>query len=262
MQPSLRFEPVCFAGLSDRGRVRTHNEDAIVLDPALGLAVLADGMGGHQAGEVASAIAVQEVRARLAASLARSAAPADIELAVRAAVASANQAILTAAARSPECRGMGTTLVLALFTREAVTIAHVGDSRAYRLRAGTLQALTRDHSLVQQQIDAGLLNPEQARQQRQRHVLTRALGVEGDCGPELSRHPRQPGDRYLLCSDGLHDMLSDEQIAAELRRTPGTQAAARVLLDAANDAGGHDNVSIIVADCPSDRDFRSVPCPN
>ena len=262
MQSQLCSEPMCFAGLSDRGRVRTHNEDAIALDPVLGLAVLADGMGGHQAGEVASAIAVQEVRARLAASLTRRATSREIEPAVRAAVASANQAILTAAARSPGCRGMGTTLVLALFTRDAVTIAHVGDSRAYRLRAGELQALTRDHSLVRQQIDAGLLHPGQARQRRERHVLTHALGVEGDCGPELSHHPLQPGDRYLLCSDGLHDMLSDEQIGTELRRTPGAQAAARVLLHAANDAGGHDNVSVIVADCPSGRDFRSVPCPS
>ena len=262
MQPPSCSASVCFAGLSDRGRVRAHNEDAITLDPALGLAVLADGMGGHQAGEVASAIAVQTVRARLAASLARSAAPDEIEAAVRAAVVAAHQAILTTAARTPGCRGMGTTLVLALFTRETVLVAHVGDSRAYRLRAGELQALTRDHSLVQQQIDAGLLRPQQARQLPERHVLTRALGIEGDGAPELSRHPLQPGDRYLLCSDGLHDMLDDGRIGAELRRLPGAQTAARALLKAANEAGGHDNVSVIVADCPSGNHFRSTPCPD
>ncbi len=262
MQPLSCSASVCFAGLSDRGRVRTHNEDAIALDPALGLAVLADGMGGHQAGEVASAIAVQTVRAHLTASLARAAEPGEIEAAVRTAVAAAHQAILTAAARTPGCRGMGTTLVLALFTREAVLIAHVGDSRAYRLRAGELRALTRDHSLVQQQIDAGLRRPQQARQLPERHVLTRALGIEGNGAPELSRHPLQPGDRYLLCSDGLHDMIDDERIAAGLRRAPGPQAAARVLLDAANDAGGHDNVSVIVADCPSGNHFSSTPCPD
>jgi len=261
MQPLPRSASVCFAGLSDRGRVRAHNEDAIALDPALGLAVLADGMGGHQAGEVASAIAVQTVRARLGASLTRGVTPEEIEPSVCAAVTAANQAILTVAAHMPACHGMGTTLVLALFTRNTVTVAHVGDSRAYRLRAGELQALTRDHSLVQQQIDAGLLRPEQARQRRERHVLTRALGIEGGRVPALSSHPLQPGDRYLLCSDGLHDMLSDERIGTELHRTPGPQAAARALLDAANEAGGHDNISVIVADWPSDRNFRSAPCP-
>jgi protein phosphatase len=253
---------VRFAGLSDCGRVRANNEDTIAFEPALGLAVLADGMGGYQAGEVASAIAVQEVRARLGSALADDAAAGSLEQAVRAAVDGANEAIYATAQRDPGCHGMGTTLVLALFADGAVMIAHIGDSRAYRLRDGCLQALTRDHSLVQEQVDAGLLRPEQARQLRYRNVLTHALGVETHPRFELVRHPLQPGDRYLLCSDGLHDMLSDAQIAAELRRAAGPEAAARTLLDAANQAGGLDNISIIVADCPPDSCPRSKSCPS
>lgn len=249
MSAALDSRRCQFIGLTDRGRVRANNEDAIAIVAELGLAVLADGMGGYNAGEVASAMAVDEVVRALRATLPRATSPDEQEQAIRASVARANQAILRAAATHPPYHGMGTTLVLARLDGGQVTIAHVGDSRAYRLRRGTLEPLTRDHSLVQEQVAAGRLAAERARDMPYRHLLTHALGAEPTARPDLSRHGIEPGDRYLLCSDGLHDMLDDAAITAELLHAASPRAGAQALLDAANAAGGQDNISIILVEC-------------
>lgn len=261
MLPPFQASPCRFVGLSDCGRVRANNEDAIAIANELGLAVLADGMGGYNAGEVASAMAADEVVRALRTALPGVTSPEGLDQAVRASVAQANQAVWQAAAEHPQYRGMGTTLVLLLLDGAEACIAHVGDSRAYRLRNGRLQPLTRDHSVVQEQVEAGLVTPERARHLPYRNLLTHALGVESTVQPDLARHAVEPGDLYLLCSDGLHDMLSDEEITALLLRSATPGDAARALVDAANAAGGQDNISIILAQCTPDPAHRSEKCP-
>lgn len=243
----MRFE---FHSLSDPGRVRNNNEDAVACEPGLGLALLADGMGGYNAGEIASAMAIATLRTELTGWMAREAQPAPLATATQAlqhATTQANTAILHAAQNNPHYEGMGTTLVLGLFQATRALIGHIGDSRCYRWRDGQLVALTRDHSLLQEQIDAGLLTPEEAQYAPNRNLVTRALGVEPDVMIELHEHEVRGGDVYLLCSDGLNDMLSDADMAALLATGGGATArAARLLLEAANAAGGRDNISLIL----------------
>lgn len=242
-----------FVGLTDAGRIRANNEDAISTLEPLGLAVLADGMGGYNAGEVASAMAVEHIRQHLQPWLtARPVASRELPQAVLRGIELANQAIYEASAAHREFRGMGTTVVVAVFHGSRVLLAHAGDSRVYRLRQGQLVTLTRDHSLLQEQIDAGLISPELARHATYRNLVTRAVGVEAAVRPDLNELGTEPGDLYLLCSDGLNDMLSDEEIASVLLRTPSLEAAARALVDAANAAGGRDNISVILAQVQPD----------
>ncbi len=228
------------AGLTDAGRVREHNEDAIAWDSVQGWAVLADGMGGHQAGEVASAIAVERISEQL-----KVAGGADKATLLLGAVAQANNAIHQQAIGQAQLRTMGTTVVTVSLHENRLYCAHVGDSRLYRLRAGELQQLTRDHSLVQELVDEGMIDAEQARTSEQKNVITRALGLESEVAVELSEDVTQCEDSYLLCSDGLSDRLRDEEIAA-LLAGEALPEVVQGLVDAANERGGEDNISVIV----------------
>ncbi|TJZ71741.1 Stp1/IreP family PP2C-type Ser/Thr phosphatase [Chitiniphilus eburneus] len=241
-------------GVSDPGLIRDHNEDALGYDPALGYAVLADGMGGYNAGEVASGIAIEMMAhtvreglaTRAAAALDRRGVP-HARTVLEEAVFQANSAIHGTAQAQPQCAGMGTTLVATLFFDNRVMVAHVGDSRCYRLRDDVLVQLTRDHSFLQEQIDSGLITPQEARLSHHKNLVTRAVGIDLSVEAELHGYAVQPGDLYLLCSDGLNDMLEDEEIAEVLSDLGGhpSLAVAR-LVECANAAGGRDNVSVLL----------------
>ncbi|MDR1600048.1 MAG: Stp1/IreP family PP2C-type Ser/Thr phosphatase [Oscillospiraceae bacterium] len=225
---------------TDTGRVRDKNEDAILIDPA-GLYIIADGMGGHRAGEVASSVAAQSLRRSLAH------APFDPG-ALSEAVALANQAVYEAARTHAECRGMGTTITLLWVdsTRASgALIAQIGDSRAYLLRGGRLHRCTRDHSIVDEMLRKKLITPDQARVHPERSVITRAVGISPAVKPDLFEWDRQDGDLWLLCSDGLTDMLDDAAIASILRSRPPEQAA-DILMSRALDQGGLDNISLLL----------------
>ncbi len=234
---------------SDAGRVRSHNEDSIAFDAETGFAVLADGMGGYNAGEVASGIAVTLIATGLKGQLAQ-AGKLDVrarETLLKEQVLAANNAIMQAAQKRPECEGMGTTVVAALFREGKVSVAHLGDSRLYRLREGKLDLLTRDHSLLQEQLDQGMLTPEEAKTSHHRNIVTRALGVERDAVAEVGTFDALSGDIFLLCSDGLNDMLEDEEIGLTVQTLESNvKLAADQLVDLANENGGRDNVSVIL----------------
>jgi serine/threonine protein phosphatase PrpC len=237
------------------GMVRSHNEDSITTDPEIGLAVLADGMGGYNAGEVASGIATALISSETREALVRQAAhevdkttgaPA-AALLLRQIIAKANTSIFHSANSQPQYAGMGTTLVVALFCNNQVTLAHIGDSRCYRYRAGKLEQITRDHSLLQEQIDSGLLTKEAAKRSQNKNLVTRALGIEPAVEAEIHSYSAKEGDIYLICSDGLNDMVEDEDIEMTLEAL-GTnlQLAANQLVQMANDNGGRDNISVIL----------------
>ena len=242
-----------FAALTDTGLLRPHNEDAIAICPDFGLVILADGMGGYNAGEVASNIAITTARHVMETELQAIAAEPSIDALEHMpallchAVNEANTAILTAALLEPLYAGMGTTLVMALFHRETITLAHVGDSRCYRQRDGQLEQLTRDHSHLQEQIDAGLVSVDDAWFAPNRNLITRAVGVDDVIEVEVHEFAVLPGDRYLLCSDGLSDMLTAQHIAATLQESQGDmQRAVANLVSCANEQGGRDNISVIL----------------
>jgi PPM family protein phosphatase len=233
----------------DTGRARTNNEDSVSLDESVALAVLADGMGGYNAGEVASNMATTFIRTELGRWLREAgedATDTEVRRAMDICVDNANRAIFNAANSNPQYAGMGTTLVVAVFRGQRLLIGHVGDSRAYRLRAGRLQQITRDHSLLQEQIDAGLITPEQAAFSANKNLVTRAVGVEDTVLLETHLHEVQPGDLLLMCSDGLSDMLDDTSITQVLQMHDSLAAAGAALIEAANDAGGKDNISLIL----------------
>ena len=235
------------AAKSDMGRVRQNNEDSLLVDEQLGLLIVADGMGGHAGGEVASAVAVQAIAAYMKGHLAGPA-PADHTAALlQAAIRTADEAIWSIAHAHRQLRGMGTTVVLALCQGDRVHIAHVGDSRAYLLHHGELRQLTEDHSVVAQLIKAGRLTPRRARSHPLRHQITRSLGGQ-EAVAELQCVIWQGGDYLLLCSDGLTTMVEDHHIA-ELILQGGTdvQAACEALVARANANGGQDNISVILA---------------
>ena len=235
---------------TDPGLARDNNEDAVSFDPATRLCILADGMGGYNAGEVASSMATKFIKAELGRWLseaAHSASDAEVRRALDICVDNANRAIFNAANSNPHCAGMGTTLVLGVFRETCLLMGHVGDSRAYRLRGTQLSRITHDHSLLQEQIDSGLITPEQAAVSANKNLVTRALGVEIDVLLETHLHDVLPGDTYLLCSDGLSDMLDDERIAQALIDGDGLSHVAMTLIDAANEAGGRDNISVVLA---------------
>jgi protein phosphatase len=240
--------------LTDTGKLRDHNEDAVFVDPACGVAILADGMGGYNAGEVASGMAIsilsETLRRDFSVGLLHGAENyGDTKCAERTLlerIAMANSAVFRASKSEAECAGMGTTLVAAVFHDNHVTIAHLGDSRLYRLRGGEFRLLTRDHSLLQEQLDAGLITPGEA-YYYDKSLVTRALGVEAFPNTESHTYATQPGDVYLLCSDGLNDMVDGCDIlgalvgaSADLPRT------AERLIRIANDNGGYDNVSVVL----------------
>lgn len=241
--------------LTDPGRLRQNNEDAVFAEARLGLAVLADGMGGHNAGEVASQMAITAIGSELAHAFETTPPHRLTEQGIPFAQAAlvdvirrTNAAIHLAAQQNLRYAGMGATLVAALFFDDRLVVAHVGDSRLYRLRAGELICLTRDHSLLQEQIDKGMISPEQARHAPSRNLVTRALGVEADVVVDVAQHAVLPGDLYLLCSDGLNDMVDDPEIAAIMNEfSANLQLCATQLVQIANRHGGRDNVSVILA---------------
>ena len=236
---------------SDTGHVRACNQDRVVVDAACGVLVLADGMGGHRAGEVASEIAADRALAEL--RVAQSASVADTTaglLRVGHAVEAANQALLDTCVARPELSGMGTTMVVGAFRDNRLFYAHVGDSRLYRIRFGRMRRLTHDHSLIQRMVDEGVfLNRAEARQAGiPDNVLTRGLGLHDQAEVDVGDALLEAGDTYLACSDGLHGLISDADIARILRDPAGDlESQAQQLLDAALAAGGVDNVSLILA---------------
>jgi len=243
------------AAATHTGMVRSHNEDTVGSDPGIGLAVLADGMGGYNAGEVASGIAValvtkqtRELLSRLGAvqgeQSERQSIAADI---LHDAISHANSSIFQAANSQPQYSGMGTTLVVALLSDNHINVAHVGDSRLYRLRGEELVQLTRDHSLLQEQIDSGMITREMARRSQNKNLVTRAVGIEPAVEPEINSFEVREGDTYLLCSDGLNDMVEDDDIHLTLTSLQANlPLAANQLVQMANDNGGRDNVSVIL----------------
>ena len=242
----MEFE---FYSQTDTGRVRSNNEDSIALEEACALAVLADGMGGYAAGEVASGMACEFIRAELGRWLTEAAAnasDADVKRAMDICVDNANRAIFSAASSNPTYAGMGTTLVMGVFRSGRLLMGHIGDSRGYRWRAGQLQQITKDHSLLQEQIDAGMLTPEQALYSANKNLVTRALGVEDLALLETHQHEVQSGDIYLMCSDGLSDMLRDPQIADVLSAHTSLPEIGAALVAAANEAGGRDNIAVVL----------------
>jgi protein phosphatase len=236
--------------LTDTGRLRESNEDSVVLDPDNQVVVLADGMGGYNAGEVASVMATTFIKTELGRWLSAGGAQAsarEIKRAMEICVDNANQSIFNAANSNPQYEGMGTTLVMGVFQGSRALIGHVGDSRCYRLRGNTLVQITRDHSLLQEQIDAGLISQEQAQYAAHKNLVTRALGVEDTVLLEVNEYRAEEGDLYLLCSDGLSDMVTDGGITALLVSAGTLEEKGRALIDAANGCGGRDNISVILA---------------
>ena len=239
-----------FAALSDAGRVRRNNEDAIAFDPALGLAVLADGMGGYNGGEVASGMAIALLQAgfgRWLAHAGASAQPRAIRRAMQKSVDETNRSIYEAGAANPQLRGMGTTLVLEAFGPNRAVVGHIGDSRCYRWQGGALELLTRDHSLLQERLDAGAITQEQAAIFPYRNLVTRALGIERQVEVDVNEHAAHAGDLFLLCSDGLSEMLSESDMRIILSRNVSLPQKATLLVAAANDNGGKDNISVLLA---------------
>lgn len=248
------------AQMTHPGMVRAHNEDSIFVDGTAGLAVLADGMGGYSAGEVASGIAVNVIRNGLLPELnsGRELSKVDVQSGLTHAaqllqqqIAAANKGIYEAAQARPECAGMGTTLVAAVFCGNRVSIGHIGDSRCYRLRAERFEQLTHDHSLLQEQIDSGVLTPEQAKYSLNKNLVTRALGIEAIVPADIVEYRIEANDIYLLCSDGLTDMVEPEAIHGIIdeRRQDLAQAAAE-LVELANQNGGRDNISVVLVRVP------------
>lgn len=235
---------------TDPGLIRENNEDSVSLDITNQVVVLADGMGGYNAGEVASAMATSFIHAELGRWLSeggREAPVRELKRAMEVCVDNANRSIFNAANSNPLYAGMGTTLVMGVFQGTRAMIGHVGDSRCYRLRGGTLQQITRDHSLLQEQIDAGLISPEQAQFATHKNLVTRALGVEDTVLLEVNEYRVEDGDLYLFCSDGLTDMVNDERIAGLLMAEATVEQIGQALIETANVCGGRDNISVILA---------------
>jgi len=249
--------------LSDTGKLRKRNEDAIASDISIGMAVLADGMGGYNAGDVASQMAVLTITADLKTKFKNASAEKihmDTNLVKSLlidATKAANHAIYQVSNEQSQCAGMGTTLVLSVFINNKVVIGHIGDSRAYLLRGNNLIQLTNDHSVLQEQLDSGLLTPEQAKFATYKNYVTRALGVEPEVDLELNTFDVSIGDIYLLCSDGLSEMLEDDEIKAIIIDENETLPhRASELVKKANLHGGKDNISVILIEVLED--FASI----
>lgn len=238
-----------FCTETDAGLARENNEDSAAFDEAAGLAVLADGMGGYKAGEVASSMATALIKAELGGWLAEAggqAGPRALRRAMEICVDNANRSIFNAASTNAQYTGMGTTLVVGVFQGRSLLVGHIGDSRCYRLRRGVLVQITRDHSLLQEQIDAGLLTPQQAATSMNKNLVTRALGVDNAVLLEINECQVEEGDLYLMCSDGLSDMVSDANIAGLLAQRTSLVQKARSLIHAANQHGGRDNITAML----------------
>ncbi|HEY4212361.1 MAG TPA: Stp1/IreP family PP2C-type Ser/Thr phosphatase [Steroidobacteraceae bacterium] len=245
-----------FVGQTDTGKVREHNEDTIAFEADIGLLVLADGMGGYNAGEVASGIAVKTIVNLVREHVERedmSVPDKDSGISrptiiMRDAINRANKIIYQTARTQPQCEGMGTTVVAALFFDNTITIAHVGDSRLYRQRSDKFEQVTMDHSLLQELVDRGFYSAEEAQRAANKNYVTRALGVEPNVDVEIQEVAVHKGDVYLLCSDGLSDMVEDEDIHLTINTFgDNLDTVAKQLIQLSNDNGGRDNVSVVMA---------------
>lgn len=242
-------------GLTDTGQARNHNEDAISWDFERGFALLADGMGGHNAGDVASRMCVEKLDALLVSSLDKSMdnlrpnkGVSKHETLMRRLISKTNAAVYESSLNNKEREGMGTTLAATLFYDDKVVIAHLGDSRVYRLRNKKLEQMTTDHSLVQELLDKGVISDEEVEDNPYSHVITHAVGIRPRVIAEINEFDVVPGDVFLLCSDGLTDMVTDDEIMESLLTADGRwERAGQHLIDLANQYGGHDNISVIVA---------------
>lgn len=245
-------------GLTDPGRVRSHNEDSFEIDSERELFIVADGMGGHSHGEVASRMAVDAIRRFVHEAeadeddqtwpFAYDPSLARHSNVLRAAVRLAHDHVLSAIRRDGDLYGMGTTVVSCLVRGGIAAVAHVGDSRAYRLREGRMDLLTQDHTWVHEQVVAGFLSERQARDHPLKNVVTRALGGDHEVAVDVVEVALEPGDTVLLCSDGLTTMLDDREIVGilESHAGDGLDGACRVLVREANARGGHDNVTVVL----------------
>jgi serine/threonine protein phosphatase PrpC len=250
-----------FSALSDPGLLRDNNEDAVTFDAETRLAVLADGMGGYNAGEIASNMTTTFIKTELVrwlSEVGKRAGAKEVKRALEICVDNANRAVFNSANTNPQYAGMGTTLVLAVFQETRVIVGHVGDSRCYLFRGGELYQITRDHSLLQEQLDAGLITPEEAAVSLNKNLVTRALGVEESVALEAHEHPLEPNDLYLMCSDGLTDMVSDSQIAKILALQESLDLKAARLVETANANGGRDNISVLLAQTSSNVKRRGL----
>lgn len=238
---------------TDTGKLRNRNEDSVASDTSIGMALLADGMGGYNAGDVASQIAALTITAELKACFKQaqlkqgSVDANNISAHMLNAINAANQAIYQVSNEQAQCAGMGTTLVVCVFIDNKVVIGHIGDSRAYRFRAGALTPLTNDHSVIQEQLNAGLLSAEQAKTVNYKNYVTRAVGVDPTADVEFNTYDVALHDVYLLCSDGLTDMLDEDEIRLTLsEQNDNLELAANTLIRKANLHGGKDNISVIL----------------
>lgn len=250
-----------YCAKTDTGRARDNNEDAVTFDEATNTVVLADGMGGYNAGEIASGMATAFIKSELSRWMQEAgvgAKPREIRRAMEICVDNANLSVFNSANSNAQYAGMGTTLVVGVFRDDVLLIGHIGDSRCYRLRGGQLTQITKDHSLLQEQIDAGLITPEQAIGSNIKNLVTRALGVEESVLLEVNEYSVEAGDVYLLCSDGLSDMVDDATIAKIVSLDTGLEQKAMSLIDAANERGGRDNISVIVVGASESSEKRGL----
>jgi PPM family protein phosphatase len=238
-----------FCSQTDPGLARENNEDSVAYDAPTLLTVLADGMGGYNAGEVASGMATAFIRSEMSrwlSQVGRSANAREVRRAMEICVDNANRSIFNAANSNPQYAGMGTTLVVGVCHENRLMLGHIGDSRCYRLRGEEFTQITKDHSLLQEQMDAGLITPEQAATSLNKNLVTRALGVEDTVLLEVNEHRVEPGDVYMMCSDGLSDMVDDAGIGAIMRTADTMEQKAIALVAAANEAGGRDNITVLL----------------
>ncbi len=242
------------AGLTDQGQSRPNNEDAVWADPVSGLLIVADGMGGHKSGEVASSMAVTTIPSNFK-QLTKDGTSGEIldkrfsteTNRLGFCVKMANQLIFEASKRYPKDHGMGTTCTAALVSGDRLSIAHVGDSRCYLIRRGEIQQLTQDHSLVMEQVRHGLLAKDDAAVRANQNILTRSLGTEAEVKIDLDEHPLFPGDVLVLCSDGVDKEMTEDQILKTVTQTSDPQELVKKLIEQSNAAGGRDNITVAAA---------------
>jgi serine/threonine protein phosphatase PrpC len=240
-----------FCAKTDPGRARDNNEDSVVYDEASLTTVLADGMGGYNAGEIASGMATAFIKSELSRWLIEAGSgikAKEVRRAMEICVDNANRSIFNSANSNSNYAGMGTTLVVGVFRDDRLVLGHIGDSRCYRLRAGMLEQITKDHSLLQEQMDAGLITAEQAATSSIKNLVTRALGVDESVLLEVNEHQVQVGDLYLMCSDGLSDMIDDDAIHNIVTSEMTLEQKASQLIDLANENGGRDNISVLLVE--------------
>ncbi len=257
-------EKVQIVGFTDTGKVRRNNEDYIGYDSELGLSVLADGMGGHLGGEIASSLSVNTIIEALQQNLPsinsaqadNNAGVAQESICIQDAIEQANDLIYRKSRSDPALRGMGTTIVVLLLFDNRLSLAHIGDSRCYRLRESQFDQITKDHSLIQELIDRGFYTPDEARKSLNRNLVTKALGINPGIIPDLHEEFVMKNDIYLLCSDGLTDFVEDEYISLTIKRfSDNLEEAAKQLITKANQNGGKDNISVIL--CRINDDFST-----